>query len=63
MALLGLGFRRLSMSPAGVGPVKAMIRCVTLEGLAEYMTQLIGTPTYSLRSNLRNYAQDHGIPF
>ena len=31
MALLGLGYERLSMSAVGVGPVKAMVRSLSLK--------------------------------
>lgn len=61
MALLGIGYRRLSMSPGGVGPVKAMVRSLELGPLAEYMTQLRVSSSGSLRDKLKSYAQDHGI--
>ena len=61
MALLGIGYRRLSMSPGGVGPVKAMVRSLELGPLAEYMTQLRVSSSDGLRDKLTSYAQDHGI--
>src|SRR3546814_6012510 len=37
MALLGAGIERLSITPAGVGPVKAMIRSLDLGALRQDM--------------------------
>jgi phosphotransferase system, enzyme I, PtsP len=63
MALIGLGFRQLSMSPASIGPVKAML----LEADAGEIEDLVGrhiaahsdTP---LRIALREFANRHGVP-
>ncbi len=60
MALIGLGFRSLSMVPASIGPVKAMIRSVSTSELADYLAQLKGSPAHSLRHRLRAFALDHG---
>jgi len=62
MALLGLGFRRISVAPATVGPVKAMIRGLSLEPLVQFMEPLYDLPDHSVRERLRTYAADHGIP-
>lgn len=60
MALVGIGFRRLSMSPANVGPVKAMIRSVSADGVADYLDGLLRAPHPSIRTHLRGFARDHG---
>ena len=60
MALIGLGFRSLSMVPAAIGPVKAMIRSVSTNELADYLAQLKGSSAHSLRHRLRAFAIDHG---
>jgi phosphotransferase system, enzyme I, PtsP len=61
MVLLGLGFRRLSMSPSALGPVKTMLRSLDIGSLATYLNDKMGLPQASLRRELESYARDHGI--
>lgn len=61
MALIGIGFRRISMTPAAVGPVKAMVRSLDCGRLSAYMAELEHSPEHSLRPRLKNFARDHGI--
>jgi phosphotransferase system, enzyme I, PtsP len=61
MALVGIGFRVLSMAPGSVGPVKAMIRSLDLAPLTELLATLATLPPRSLRSKLRDFARDHGV--
>jgi phosphotransferase system enzyme I (PtsP) len=61
MALIGLGFRQLSMAAPNVGPVKAMVRSVALGHLAEYLGELRESCDHSLRSKLLAFARDHGV--
>ena len=61
MALVGLGFRRLSVVPPAVGPVKTMIRSLSLPPLEEYLNDLCETTHRSVREQLRTFARDHGI--
>ena len=61
MALLGVGFRALSMAPASIGPVKAMIRSIDM-GPLETLTEAVATlPPRALRGKLRDFARDHGV--
>jgi len=62
MALIALGFRRLSMPAMAIGPVKAMVRSVTLAPLDAYLEELCALPHHSLRGYLHCFARDHGIP-
>lgn len=62
MALIAVGFRRLSMPAGAVGPVKAMTRSLTLGPLAAYVGELCQRPHHSLREYLRSFALDHDIP-
>jgi phosphotransferase system enzyme I (PtsP) len=63
MALVGLGFRHLSMSPAAIGPVKAMlleaeadaIEAIVLDHIAAHREE-------PLREVLRSFADRLGIP-
>jgi phosphotransferase system enzyme I (PtsP) len=61
MALIGLGFRNISMPPATVGPVKAMIRSLNVGMLGTYLSTLYDLPDHSLRQKLAAFASDHGI--
>ncbi|HUG61443.1 MAG TPA: phosphoenolpyruvate--protein phosphotransferase, partial [Methylomirabilota bacterium] len=63
MALIGLGYRSISMTAASVGPVKAMIReldVATLEVAMDAM--LAATPGPSLRGALVAFALANDVP-
>lgn len=61
MALIGLGFRTLSMAPPAVGPVKTMVRSLDLGRLQTYLTDIQGSAAGSLRGRLRAFARDHSV--
>ncbi|MBL4612410.1 MAG: phosphoenolpyruvate--protein phosphotransferase [Emcibacter sp.] len=61
LALLAIGFRRLSIAPASVGPIKMMIRSLDLAGVEAYMDGLLSRSDHSLRGLLTAFAKDHGI--
>ncbi|MDP2123153.1 MAG: phosphoenolpyruvate--protein phosphotransferase [Parvibaculum sp.] len=61
MALLGLGFRRISMSPAAVGPVKMMVRSLDTGQLEAFMDGLFDLPDRSVRERLAGFAEAHGV--
>jgi phosphotransferase system enzyme I (PtsP) len=62
MALVGLGYRALSMTASNVGPVKEMVHALRLRPLADYLGTLLNAPDHSLRDKLRAFARDHHIP-
>jgi phosphotransferase system, enzyme I, PtsP len=61
MALIGAGLRNLSMAPNAIGPVKAMVRSLSVEDLTGYMQTLYASPKHSLRGILHAFAKDHGV--
>ena len=61
MALVGLGFRSLSMPAASIGPVKTMIRSLTIGPLRGYLRDLAASPAASVRHRLQAFAKDHGV--
>jgi phosphotransferase system, enzyme I, PtsP len=61
MALLGVGFRTLSMAPSSIGPVKTMIRSLELAPLEQFLASLEATPDHSLRDKLTAFARDHDV--
>ncbi len=63
MALLGLGVKRLSITPASIGPVKAMIRSLDLAALRADMPDMLRGRYANLREPLDQWAKDHLVEF
>jgi phosphotransferase system enzyme I (PtsP) len=61
MALIGLGFRSISMAPASVGPVKAMVLSVDAADLWERLKGLLSARATTVRDELRAYAAEKGV--
>ncbi|NIJ35691.1 phosphotransferase system enzyme I (PtsP) [Sphingopyxis panaciterrae] len=61
MALLGVGIERLSITPAGVGPVKAMIRSLDLGALRAAMPAILAQPAPDPRGQYQAWASAHGV--
>ncbi|CAN5400824.1 phosphoenolpyruvate--protein phosphotransferase [soil metagenome] len=62
MALVGLGLRSISMSPAAIGPVKSMVLATDRAKLWDFMQPLLARPDHSLRGQLSGFAQKNNIP-
>ena len=64
LALLAIGYRSLSMSPASIGPVKAMILGLDLEQARLFLGSLMAGDEgrHSLREHLRQFAAANGVP-
>lgn len=64
MALLAIGFRSISMSPAAIGPVKAMLLDLPLDALEREMAdRLAGSSVgVDMRAFLSDFARQHHIP-
>jgi phosphotransferase system enzyme I (PtsP) len=64
MALVGLGFRSLSMSPAAIGPVKAAILELDLARLRQRLDALLDEKTGAdeVHAEVRAFAAEHRIP-
>ncbi len=61
MALIGLGFRSLSMSSAYVGPIKSMLLSLNATEIQDYVLSGLDTNVDSLRSDLEAFAKDKQI--
>ncbi len=61
MALIGLGIDRLSITPAAVGPVKAMIRSLDVSALRAEMLVFLGQKHRNLREVLSQWADNHNV--
>ncbi|MFV0623909.1 phosphoenolpyruvate--protein phosphotransferase [Sphingomonas sp. ac-8] len=61
MALLGLGIDRLSITPAAVGPVKAMVRSLDRAAIAAEVERLLAAPPADMRAALTDWAVENGV--
>ena len=61
MALIGVGFRSISMQPAGIGPVKMMLRSLDLSRLEAAMTPMLDSTDHSVRPALEAFATREGV--
>lgn len=61
LALLGIGYRRLSITPAAVGPIKELIRKVVLAELSAQMSKWLAQPPPDMRFALQNWAAERDI--
>ena len=61
MALIGLGIERLSITPAAVGPVKAMIRSLDSARLRAEVPGFLGQKDRNLRGTLAAWATAHNV--
>ncbi|WP_454885640.1 phosphoenolpyruvate--protein phosphotransferase [Sphingomonas oryzagri] len=61
LALLGLGIDRLSITPAAVGPVKAMIRSLDIGALREAMPPLLAEAPRDMRRRIESWATANGV--
>ncbi|MEA3263163.1 MAG: phosphoenolpyruvate--protein phosphotransferase [Pseudomonadota bacterium] len=61
LALLGIGIRRLSITPASVGPIKELVRKIDLDEIGKAMNGWLLAPPPSLRAALVDWAQQRGI--
>ncbi len=61
MALIGLGIRRLSITPAGVGPIKAMIRSLDAKAVGATLDRYLRKPPADFRGALAQWAEKNGV--
>ncbi len=64
MVLIGLGFRSISMSPASIGPVKAMLTELPVGELEAFFEDNLWAPANDIpmRALLQAFADDRSIP-
>src|SRR6476659_2201948 len=61
MALVGIGAENFSVSPAGVGPVKAMVRSPDAGAVSARLIQLLVRPPKDMRRALTDGAKRHSV--
>jgi phosphotransferase system enzyme I (PtsP) len=63
MALIGLGYRSISMPPAAIGPVKAMLTELPVKDLTELLEDALSNGKRgNMREMLQDFAQQHCVP-
>ncbi|MDQ0390621.1 phosphoenolpyruvate--protein phosphotransferase [Labrys monachus] len=63
LALIGLGFRQLSMTPSAIGPVKAMVLETDAGEVGDLVRRHVAADAERpLREALRDFAEQRGIP-
>jgi phosphotransferase system enzyme I (PtsP) len=61
MALIGIGAERFSITPAAVGPIKAMIRSLDAAALRPKMAQWLQRPPADFRRAVSDWARRHKV--
>ncbi len=63
MALIGLGFRSISMAPASIGPIKSMILTLDAGAVTELVEEHLKLGTLTLRDALKKFARSQRVEF
>jgi phosphotransferase system enzyme I (PtsP) len=61
MALIGIGAESFSITPAAVGPVKAMVRSLNASAARARLDQLLARPPRDMRKALAEWARRHAV--
>jgi phosphotransferase system enzyme I (PtsP) len=61
MALLALGIERLSITPAAIAPVKAMVRSLDVGAARTMMADLLAKPPANIRATLADWAREQNV--
>jgi phosphotransferase system enzyme I (PtsP) len=61
MALIGIGAENFSITPAGVGPVKAMVRSLDAAAVRARLDQMLAKPPKDMRKALTDWARRHSV--
>jgi phosphotransferase system enzyme I (PtsP) len=61
MALIAIGITNFSITPAAIGPVKAMVRSLDAAAARARMEKLLAKPPKDMRKTLHDWAKRHGV--
>ncbi|MEO7276676.1 MAG: phosphoenolpyruvate--protein phosphotransferase [Sphingomicrobium sp.] len=61
MALIGIGVENISITPAAIGPVKAMVRSLDGAAIRNKLDQLLVRPPKDMRRVLTDWARKHKV--
>ena len=64
LALLGIGYRAISMPPASIGPIKELVRTIELAPVNDVVNEALDEPIggQTITEMLTDFADQHGIP-
>ena len=62
LTLIGLGFRKISMAPASIGPIKAMVLKTDVARVSAFVASLLEEGAPDARARMTGFALDQGIP-
>lgn len=61
MALVGIGFRSISMAPSSIGPVKAMIRSLDSSTVEQLLKDALSAEIDDMRKHLEGFAAKYDV--
>jgi phosphotransferase system enzyme I (PtsP) len=61
MALIGIGISNFSITPAAVGPIKAMVRSLDAAAARTRLEKLLAKPPRDMRKSLHDWAKRHKV--
>ena len=61
MALIGIGYRSISMTASAIGPVKSMLMALDAGRLEKHLAELIETNHPDIRAELTAFAAANNI--
>ena len=61
LALIGIGAENVSITPAAVGPIKAMVRSLDASAARARLDQLLIRPPKDMRKALGDWARRHSV--
>ncbi|HJZ30594.1 MAG TPA: phosphoenolpyruvate--protein phosphotransferase [Hyphomicrobiaceae bacterium] len=61
MALIGLGYRAISMAPVSIGPVKSMVMSLDVPLLEAWLSRLLDSGESNLRAPLKRFTEEHAV--
>jgi len=61
MALIGIGITNFSITPAAIGPVKAMVRSLDAAAVRARLDKLLAKPPRDMRKALLDWAKRHAV--
>ena len=61
MALIGIGIDSFSITPAAIGPIKAMVRSIDAGAVRTRVEALLDRPPANMRKSLHDWARRHGV--
>jgi phosphotransferase system enzyme I (PtsP) len=60
LALIGLGYRRFSMTPSSLKGIRALLKDINTQHIAAFLKEIISKYPVTIRHTLRNFARDNG---